>query len=244
MRFLNAFKRRAVFAVLGVSVLCVAGYALRTPEPTYQNRRLSSWLRDFDGGTNSPRNAAAALEKMGTNIYPQMVRMLHVRDSGFKLKLIELSKKQHLIDFGLTPAIHQHRRVLDAFQALGSRATPAIPALLQLCEHNDDSDRLNAVMCLGYILEDPDRVVPALTIRLRDSSFVTRKWVAIVLGRYGERARAAIPELRKLTEDADPAVRMIAQVAIRQIDPDAARAASSRAANEGTDRTSTTPVPP
>jgi HEAT repeat protein len=86
-------------------------------------------------------------------------------------------------------------------------AEEAIPALIERVEKdNDSSPRVNAVMALGAIdftkEEDVKRAVNALAIRLTtDSQSIIRFQCALVLGRFGARARPALSALIQATRD-------------------------------------------
>jgi HEAT repeat protein len=86
-------------------------------------------------------------------------------------------------------------------------AEEAIPALIERVERdNDSSPRVNAVMALGAIdftkEEDVIHAVKALAKRLtEDTQSIIRFQCALVLGRFGARARPAMPELIRATKD-------------------------------------------
>lgn len=85
-------------------------------------------------------------------------------------------------------------------------AEEAIPALLDRVDRDPDSSpRVNAVMALGAIEfrkeEDVARAVRSLANRLKDTQSIIRFQAALVLGRFGGRARPALAELIEATKD-------------------------------------------
>ena len=102
---------------------------LREPqEPEYGGRKLTSWLDQYENGKGHAQTEAA-LGAIGTNAIPALLRMLRAHDSAFKLKLIALAEKQHLIRFSFTSAEAWNERAFLGFAFLGSSASNAVPAL-------------------------------------------------------------------------------------------------------------------
>src|SRR4051812_24256054 len=114
----------AVFAVLGGIALA----ALSAREPAYQGRRLSAWLGDFNVETPEVRQKAReAVRHIGTNGLPLVVEFLGSKDSPLKLRVMGWAKRQSLVQFHFTLAQDRRRMALNACDALGSSARPAIP---------------------------------------------------------------------------------------------------------------------
>src|SRR5262249_47574893 len=88
-------------------------------------------------------------------------------------------------------------------------AQQALPALLERIERdNDTSPRVNAIMALGAIEftdeKDVQKVVDALRRRVTtsgESQNIIRFQAALILGRFGERARRGMGELISATQD-------------------------------------------
>jgi HEAT repeat protein len=89
-------------------------------------------------------------------------------------------------------------------------AEAAIPALLERLDRNDSdsSPRVNAVMALGAIAHDNlrdkevEHIVRTLATRAtQDSQSIIRFQAALVLGRFGAKARPAMKELIQATKD-------------------------------------------
>jgi HEAT repeat protein len=72
---------------------------------------------------------------------------------------------------------------------------------------------------LGKIRGSPEIVVPALIDRLqKEMNYVTRSVNARSFGEYGKEAQAAIPALRRATNDPEGHVSYIATDALKKIE--------------------------
>src|SRR5665647_398912 len=81
IRVLN-FRTTIILALLAITICAVgcftAGHQTAN-EPTYQNRRLSEWLRDFDNNNLTPEQkamAAEAIRQIGSSAVPFLVERL------------------------------------------------------------------------------------------------------------------------------------------------------------------------
>jgi HEAT repeat protein len=103
-------------------------------------------------------------------------------------------------------AFEIHRSAALAILArMGPRAAAAVPTLVAMLAGRSDarekvSERGAAAGVLGEIRGDPRRVISALVGALEDDDAEVRRKAARSLGRYGPRARVAVPALRKLAE--------------------------------------------
>jgi HEAT repeat protein len=88
----------------------------------------------------------------------------------------------------------------------------------------DPGARLKAVRTLPERKGDAAQVIPALVEALKDEDADVRRGAAYGLGTFGEQARDAVPALQASLRDREPAVRKAAGIALKQIDPAAAKA--------------------
>ena len=82
-------RLRLGFALLLVSLLAVAGwFMLHAPEPAYQGKSLTAWLRALEAAPDikSPawRDAVTAIRAIGTNGLPTLLTMLGGDDSRWE----------------------------------------------------------------------------------------------------------------------------------------------------------------
>lgn len=148
---------RAVVVVFVAGILFALWYFSRPtrPEPVYQGRRLTSWLKQLDDGeafgisssrplslTSSQLEAASAIHAMGTNALPFLMDDLHARptEESRRVRFYRWSNK-HLPDWlhsTLFPSMDTTEedrirwRAAQGLSALGARAKPALPELKRL----------------------------------------------------------------------------------------------------------------
>lgn len=105
-----------------------------------------------------------------------------------------------------------------AMQALAARA--AVPALRRALRDPSVIVRIQAADALYKIAGDVETTVPVLLKALKSSSAgaFARRQAAMKLGNMGPTAKAALPVLRALLEDADKFVRDNILAAIQKID--------------------------
>ncbi len=109
-------------------------------EPSYQNRRLSEWLRDFDNYNLPPERhalAADAVRHIGSPAVPFLVERLS--EKRLEQTRVEMQKWRDRQERGVfnadRPAIPE-REALAALDALGPEAVDALPALEKLLQHD------------------------------------------------------------------------------------------------------------
>src|SRR5713101_6630729 len=138
--------RKRLTIVLAVLLLVVVGtigwLSLRPDEPMYNGKRLSVWLKGYDGsyrsfsgsnynsgfsnsGFSYVENATGraeadeAVRHIGTNAIPMLLQKLRAKDSPFKVKLHALAQKLPLIKVYHTPAWFQQKQGCRGFLVLG-----------------------------------------------------------------------------------------------------------------------------
>lgn len=145
-------RSRTTLAIVIVSILGgLAQPTLLAREPSYQGKRLSDWMNDFEADKPEVRQEARdAIRKIGTNALPLIIEFIRSTNSPAKLRLMEWSKRQSMIHFHFTKAYEQHRKAFQACDALGPAAQSAIPALCErLYWPQPDSDALFLIGRIG-----------------------------------------------------------------------------------------------
>jgi HEAT repeat protein len=115
------------------------------------------------------------------------------------------------------PALPELMRILEderpdssasvtAARALVAIGEPAISSLLQTLTNTQNTTiKLNVMRSLGEIGKEPDVVVPKLMEQLAaTNSWFLRAETASVIGKFGEKARMALPALIALQNDPNP----------------------------------------
>lgn len=165
-------------------------------ELVYKGKRLTEWLADLDDQNPGPANdlAVAAVHHIGTNGLPMIIPMLNPADP------------------------HHHGAVLFCYE-LGSKAKPAIPALINLL--NEGYTRGYVGAALSRI--GPDSIEP-LTAALTNHNPSVRTEVVVSLGNmplyYGNRGDQmlnTVPVLINCLKDQSPFVRSLSARSLGQI---------------------------
>ena len=186
-------------------------------EPTFEGKRLSSWLRDLrDPSALVQHRAQNALRHMGTNSVPVLREMLHARDSPLRTNIVSLLQRQTLFKLSFAPARERRVRAALACAILGPMASPAVPDLLEFSTGDNFCSNLaeSALGCLG------ETAVPPLCTVLMDtnSNYTLRRVAVGALASIGPPARAAIPALTNSLKDNFSEIRANAAHALGRIE--------------------------
>jgi hypothetical protein len=264
-------KRKYILAALVIVVIGGALWIMLRPrEPVYQGKSLTAWLEQdvvnyliayqqpLPGSeaeaakrNRAREEAEVAIRHIGTNALPYLLKMVAVKDSALKEKLITLLSKQSLVSIPFRDARECHYMAVCGFAALRSEATPAVPSLIDLL-HSPATNRImvnvpnDAAVCLAMIGEtsvpyllplltngDPDvrfyassaarSIVPRLTYLVSSDNNETNRCRMI-----GELAEIGWPDpdmwkaLTNALSDKSFLVRNAATNALKRIDPAAA----------------------
>jgi len=212
------------FAGILLSALCLLLFLLWSgSEPRYQGQALSYWLAALDNPSTATNvQTITALKSMGAKAAVRLVPMLEASDSPFKLRVVELARKQALIQVHFTPASVKQQRAERAFECMGEQASAAAPGLASLLIRRgseppqylgDPASRAaNALGCLGY------RAIPYLRPALRSEHARVRYSGVSVLALCSlDTAPETMTELLKLLDDADPKVRTAGAYALGKV---------------------------
>ncbi len=204
-------------------------------EPSWHDRSLSSWLKDFDTVRPAASQAAAddALRHIGANALPALLSILRSHDSRLYRALLDVVHDQPFIELHLTSAPERHWRAVRAFQALGPIAKPALPSLVRMLDDPRTTD--NAAFAIAGLR--PEGVV-ALTAALTNQHTWVRRRAAATLGLAGlgrfdthsppaslselrADAKISVPALLNSLRDQDVYVRARAAIALGLIGQEA-----------------------
>lgn len=171
-------------------------------EPSYAGKPLGEWLKLRREGWELSPNAVEALRQMGTNVIPALLTRLTYRESVFGLYDSDVSME-----------------AVGAFIALREDARPALPALAELMDSNEQELALRALLAtLGTGSNAVPCLMKGLTnrfpeVRSEAANYLTGEWSA----KFPEQRQQAIPLLVKLLVDPDQSVRITATNAVREI---------------------------
>ncbi len=165
-------------AVLLVAIVGVVGWQAsrpQEPEPVYQGKRLSVWLRDFQ----RTEQLTNAVRQIDTTAIPTLLKMLAKRDSPVFAKLAKL-ESLHDGSFLLwvrnsgwfgKRASALNREAELGFAILGTNAQQAVPALITFYERNTSPDsQLGTSRALNAIGPVAQRMAVPCYLRAATSS--------------------------------------------------------------------------
>ena len=198
------------------------------------------------GGVLHPDpQAVEAIRHIGTNAIPTLLRMARAHDSALKLKLLALARKQnligirsasgflpvsvgpqakrqHLVEIRFTPAPERNLQASLGFRELGSAASNAVPALIEIYNANiSPASQDAAVVALGSIGPAATPALPYLLRTLADTNNYTRLACVRALASIHAEPQLVVPALIKSLSDPHFGVRMLAAEALGQFGADA-----------------------
>lgn len=186
----------------------------REPEPVYQGKPLSFWLTGYDPGnynlkpTRGPspptsKQADEAIRQIGSNAIPTLLRLLQKQDSPFKVKIVGLLQRQHLITLPLAP-LNQSTTAFQSFISMGPNASNAVPRLIEIFDHDPSPFPQQAVPAiLGYIGPAARQAVPTLLRGMTHTNGMVRNNAIFALGRIHAEPELVVPALINCLNDPD-----------------------------------------
>jgi len=180
---------RIALAVLFVAVVSgIVWQVLQPREPVYQGKPLSFWLI-----YGKPQESEDAVRQAGTNAIPTLLRMLRAKDSALKVKLMDLTSRQHIIKIHFTQALVLNIEAVHGFAALGAKAQSAVPAVIEIL--NQDGSSYHSMYALSTIGPAAKEAIPALLKRLDDPTTEYEYAVFSTLRGIGAKSDEVVPVL-------------------------------------------------
>lgn len=176
----------------------------QTPEPSYQGKTISEWLDDRAAG--KPTGHEQAIQAIGTNALPCIIRCLVRNDSEFWKAYRALYTNNGKTNRVFLPPPMTIFEVYDGGRLLLLLGTNSIPHAIVLLKHRSPTVREAAANGLSKVLNSNYRAakqgpqaLPALIEALEDMDLFPH--AAWALGRMGPAASNAIPALTKVLAD-------------------------------------------
>jgi hypothetical protein len=164
-------KSRVLLLITAVVFVAIAVFFLGSPrpppDPAYQGKPLSFWLKQELVFPGQPRfqltaQATEAVRQIGTNALPLLLRRIEYRGGAFDhairgtvwrvgIKVI----RQPVLDRLLLPSGYNPREAALGFQALGEAAKPAIPDLVRLVNSENKEWAMRALCYIGPASVEP-----------------------------------------------------------------------------------------
>jgi hypothetical protein len=217
-------RHKAVWCAVTVLIgLCFLSLMLWwSHEPSDQRRTLSQWLKMLDNPSTATNvQTSTALRRMAAKAAVRLVPMLDASDSAFRLRAVQLARKQHIAEIQFTPASVRWQRAGKAFEIMGDRAMAAAPSLVSLLvrrvtqppererqfdgsiSRRDSADRAAAASgCLG------SAAIPYLRPALYSEHATVRQTeIDVLVGIASYCTLETVSESIKLLEDSNPKIR-------------------------------------
>lgn len=158
----------------------VAGHAAQFSEPRYKGRSLSQWLNDWDTNLRFPDDVPprsgfadaqidAALDAIGTNAFPHLMKWLMTQESPLKERLNSLLNKQYWIRFRFTSALEWQCLAETGFQYFAKDTRPLQPALIDLTKNRNREIRLGAYEAFFFTRPDDGVFLPVCRRALKEA---------------------------------------------------------------------------
>jgi hypothetical protein len=197
------------------------------PEPVYQGKALSEWLKDLEHWNGNPDDPPfVAFRHMPTNAVPALLNVIQSGGSPIEKMILTINRKQSLINlpFGtpwhetlaaswalyemgtnansalpaLTILLFHTNALIDSTTALAGIGSEAVPVLITALTNQDYRIRHSAAAGLGWERSDFSIVVPALISRVKDGNGVVRNEAVISLGLLHAEPELTVPALIKV----------------------------------------------
>ena len=238
---------------VGVTSLCCWFLLRGTPEPQFEGRSLSQWLEptfSYDHKkaiivSKTSDRFQSAMQAIGTNAIPHLLRMLSAKEYPYRSFLIERFGDVNnwwVNRIGLNRPWFRRTRAAKGFVALGERATNAIPAILQTgasgemvdvlqgigpgglpivlkeIEHGSESVRFNGLFGLQARVYDRKTVVDTW-IRYTSDPSARVRWAATTLlwAAPLKYRDEVVAALERLEHDKDKKVAAMATLTLQRV---------------------------
>jgi len=189
--------KRTIIVGLLTTVVCAGCLTARYPEanePSYQGRRLSEWLRDFDNYNQPPENqvvAAEAMKHIGSQAVPFLVeRLSQSQSKRYQIELQKWRDKQSANESPSDRPANPRCEAMAGLDALGSLASNALPALEKLLRQ--DPPDLNALYVVARI---GPAGVPLLTKSLTNEVKAVRLSAHVCLDMMSSHSETLYPQI-------------------------------------------------
>ena len=157
-------KRRTLMAVGVLAFAAVTWLLVPSSQSTYDGKTLTHWiaaLGSSDGDEEA--HAFAAIQAIGTNALPTILRLLESSDSTFKLRCLRLAERIPFLDLRFQTAAERRQKAKVALILAGSESQHmSVPTLARLSRAADTGVRITAVECLSQLMFSEREVISSL----------------------------------------------------------------------------------
>jgi HEAT repeat protein len=223
-------KRRNRILLAALVVVVIGGLAWvawpEPPEPVYQGKELSIWLRPYQAEAiqqmipgsvqyQKCRESDNAIRAIGTNAIPFLLLRMRIKDSALPRRFVQLVARQKLIKIHYTPANYLQLEAVEAFRILGASASNAVPELIKIYHENiSPGTHVATIEALGSIGPGASQAVPFLLMEMRNTNDYFAGLAMESLGQIHAEPKAVVPALINVLEHGDSKVKLSAACAL------------------------------
>jgi HEAT repeat protein len=201
-------RGRVLIAIAAVAILAVLAWTVLyspAPEPVCRGKPLSYWLQGFiPGSPNQPTytDATVAVDAIGTNAIPVLVRMLRAHDSPLKTKFFFWAAHVRFLKLSYTPSFLINIQAQEAFRFLGPSAATAVPELIGILDQQiSPHSEVSTALALANIGPEAKAAVPSLLSMATSTNEFVRGHALYALGRIHAEPGMVVPILVKALHD-------------------------------------------
>ncbi len=207
-----------LFVFLAAAIAVVFVCVFLPPEPSYQGKTVTQWIRGLEYENENPTDEMrAALRAMGEPAVTRLIAILNQHDSLLKRKFLEYARRhtnlwnRYVSTRKIVPESVYRSEAATALGELGPAAQAAIPSLTAAGQDPDFIASSRAQAALMNIRQvPPDSLLPALE-NPRSSNWGRAAFTVKYLGSNGQ---VAIPLLVRELEDTNIGVRQQAAMSL------------------------------
>lgn len=142
------FRRKPWILLGGAIAVLLTLTLLLEREPRYNGRSLGEWVWKLEADSTgfSVTNAEQAIEHIGTNALPFLIKWVQYEEKPWRRRLGDLCDKlpdqlatRRLNDWVAGRGVERQQGAFSALYILGPKASPAIPTLVHLVETQPDT---------------------------------------------------------------------------------------------------------
>ncbi|HTE90269.1 MAG TPA: HEAT repeat domain-containing protein, partial [Terriglobales bacterium] len=183
------------------------------------------WLEDLDSPSAVTNvQTITAFRRMGAKAAVRLAPMLEASDSAFRVRAVELARKQTFVEVRFTPASVRWQRAEKGFEIMGEHAVAAAPGLVSLLVRRgaqppdylgDSADR-----AAGALARLGNRVIPYLRPALYSEHARVRQAgvdVLVMTVMTADSPSGTVAELFKLLDDSNPKARRAGAYALGKL---------------------------
>jgi len=124
-------RLRLILILLTVIVVGCAALLFTGPkEPSYQGKTLTEWLYDRGSGSDPARIASiSAIQSLGTNMMPALLRMARSHDGLMKARLIRFLNRQTVLRVHIRTDEEKQAAAYYGLEVLAKTSLPVPPEL-------------------------------------------------------------------------------------------------------------------